>query len=466
MKFFDELGSGSPSQIPDESAGGDDEEFEKTEERKITLYKISDANGKDRLVESIAERPLRQEMLKTEDCFILDTGVAGIFVWVGKRATQKEKTESIAKAQQFLQTEKYPAWTQVHRIVEGAETAPFKQYFASWRDLGCSHSLRAALTGEESDFDAEVLHKMKKSGGRALGFMPDMGEGTAEIFVVQDLKLIPVEARARGMFFGGDSYVVKYEIDHAYGGKYLIYYWQGRDSTEEEKEWSEKFANKMDAELHGKATQIRVVQGHEPRHFLRVFKGKLIIFSGGHASGFRSIHDHDTYDKNGTRLFRIRGTNVDDVRADQLPERASSLASDDVFIVETAKATYIWHGKGGSDIEKKMADSVAKIVSPDRSAKIIREGAEPADFWSALGGKAKYDTEIDPPGAPLLEPRLFHCSILNNGKFRVEEIGAFEQEDLDEDDIMVLDGGDEVYVWVGKKSTKEEKEKSVGMAKV
>lgn len=69
-------------------------------------------------------------------------------------------------------------------------------------------------------------------------------------------------------------------------------------------------------------------------------------------------------------------------------------------------------------------------------------------------------------GAPFLEPRLFHCTIRSGGKFKVEEIANFEQDDLDSDDIMVLDGGDEVYVWVGTGSTDEEKAKSNEMAKV
>lgn len=73
---------------------------------------------------------------------------------------------------------------------------------------------------------------------------------------------------------------------------------------------------------------------------------------------------------------------------------------------------------------------------------------------------------LDPLGAPFLEPRLFHCQIRTNGRFRVEEIANFAQDDLDPDDIMVLDGGDEVYVWVGTGSTEEEKAKSIDMAKV
>lgn len=199
---------------------------------------------------------------------------------------------------------------------------------------------------------------------------------------------------------------------------------------------------------------------------LKIFKGKLVVFSGGRSSGFKNVHDRDTYDVDGTRLFRIRGTCAEDVRATQMPEVAASLASDDAFILETPSATYIWYGRGASEFERSMAESVAKTLSPERGAIVVSEEDEPAEFWAALGGKGEYDTEIDPPGAPFLEPRLFHCTIRSNGKFKVEEIASFEQDDLDPDDIMVLDGGDEVYVWIGTGSTDEEKAKSFDMAKV
>lgn len=40
------------------------------------------------------------------------------------------------------------------------------------------------------------------------------------------------------------------------------------------------------------------------------------------------------------------------------------------------------------------------------------------------------------------------------------------QQDLNEDDVMVLDSGDEVYVWVGRGSDDQEKEKAFAMAEV
>uniref|UniRef100_U5ETK7 Putative gelsolin n=1 Tax=Corethrella appendiculata TaxID=1370023 RepID=U5ETK7_9DIPT len=469
--FFEVLESGSPDSVPDSSTSPDDDEFEKQNQREITLYKVSDATGSLQ-VTPISQKPLRQEFLASEDCFILDTA-SGIFVWVGKGATGPEKKHAMLRAQEFIAQNDYPAWTQVHRIVEFAEPAPFKQFFSTWRDQGLKHSrlIRIANdndsdTAEDEEFDAHTLHTFKKNGGRALGFMPDNGEGEAEIYRIEDFQVVPSEPETFGMFFGGDSYVIKYEYTNKRGGHgYIIYYWQGKQSSLDEKAASALEAVRLDNELGGKAIQVRVVQGNEPRHFLKIFKGKLINFTGGRASGFKNIHDHDTYDVDGTRLFRIRGTNADDVRADQMPEVASSLASDDVFILETPNGTFIWHGVGASDLEKEMANNIAGVISPDAEPQIIDEGSEPDEFWSALGGKSDYDTELDPPGAPFLDPRLFHCRILRRGKFRVEEVPDFEQEDLNVDDIMVLDGGDEIYVWIGSGSDDEEKAKAIDMAK-
>jgi Gelsolin repeat len=37
---------------------------------------------------------------------------------------------------------------------------------------------------------------------------------------------------------------------------------------------------------------------------------------------------------------------------------------------------------------------------------------------------------------------------------------------LNQDDVMVLDAGEEIYIWVGKDSSKEEQEKASTMAEV
>ena len=91
--------------------------------------------------------------------------------------------------------------------------------------------------------------------------------------------------------------------------------------------------------------QVRVIQNKEPDHFLLIFKGKMVVHSGGIASGFQNRTDGDSYDVDGTRLFHVRGTNSINCRAVQVEEKASSLNSNDCFILESPGATYIWYGK-------------------------------------------------------------------------------------------------------------------------
>jgi len=324
-----------------------------------------------------------------------------------------------------------------------------------------------AATEGDAEFNIRSLHRDKyrllaKNRGCAVGFMPDDGTGKTEVFRVEDFELVPIDPNNNGFFFGGDSYVIRYTYNKAGREHVIIYFWQGSSSSQDERAASAIHALRMDDELGGRAVQIRVVQGKEPQHFLRIFRGKLVIFMGGHASGFKNVHDHDSYDVDGTRMFQIRGTCANDVRAVQVEEVARSLNSDDVFVLETPTTTYLWMGKGSSDEEKEFAKNIVQLVSPDRESVPLGEETEPDEFWEAIGGRGDYDHAVQMPDAPLLPTRLFQC-VDASGKFRVEEIAHFKQEDLDADDVMILDTGDEVYVWVGNGASDEEKKKSLSL---
>ena len=58
-------------------------------------------------------------------------------------------------------------------------------------------------------------------------------------------------------------------------------YLKGNESSQDEKAASAINAIKLDDDVGGKAIQVRVVQGQEPRHFIKMFGGKMIVFSGG-----------------------------------------------------------------------------------------------------------------------------------------------------------------------------------------
>lgn len=260
-QFFEKLGSGSPTEVPDESAGGDDQEFEANQEKTVALYRVSDESGKLE-VTKVASKPLRQSALDTNDCFILDTTDSNIYVWIGKQCNALERGEAMDRAQQFLINEHYPSWTQVQRVVEGAEPSTFQQYFQTWRLPSQSHS-RLIRSVEEDDFS------LLKSEGEAPEFMPDDGSGEVEVYRVENLRLVPVNPKNYGRFFGGDSYVIKYHYDN----KYIFYLWQGKNSSVNEKAASAIHALRLDDKVGGTSTQIWLMQDHENKHFLHIFKG-------------------------------------------------------------------------------------------------------------------------------------------------------------------------------------------------
>lgn len=473
--FFTGLGEGSPDDVADEAAGADDAVFERSEASAATLYHVFEDSSGAMQNKKIGEKPLLQSMLNSGDCFLLDTG-SGVYVWIGSGSSKQEKVKSMEMAAAYMEQQGYPKWKSVQRVVEKAEPAVFKSYFKTWKEpteqtgLGRIFNERqiAAMTAVDADFDPSTLHAEKrrllqKNAGPAIGFMPDDGSGQIETWRIENFELEPVDEGTRGFFFGGDSYVMKYTYEINGNERYILYFWQGVASSQDERAASAIHTVRLDNELNGKAVQVRVVQGSEPAHFLRIFKGQMVVFLGGKASGFKNVHDHDTYDVDGTRLFRVRGTCELDTRAQQVAEEAGSLNSDDVFVLETPAKTYLWIGKGASEEEKAMGEKVAAMVSPDRELQTLAEGEEEDDFWTSLGGKGEYQTSRD-VDRPLLYPRLFHCTISPAGCLRVNEVSHFSQEDLNEDDVMVLDSGDEVYVWVGRGSDDQEKEKAFAMA--
>ena len=51
-----------------------------------------------------------------------------------------------------------------------------------------------------------------------------------KVWRVEDSELVEVDERALGVFFGGDSYVIKYEYEKNNKPQFIIYFWQVRNT--------------------------------------------------------------------------------------------------------------------------------------------------------------------------------------------------------------------------------------------
>ncbi|ROK23376.1 Advillin [Anabarilius grahami] len=425
----------------------------------IKLYHVSDASGQ-LLVQEVAASPLTQDLLCSSDCYFLDQGGCSIMVWKGKGASDEERRSALSRAVGFIKAKNYPSNTKVEVMSEGGESAMFKHLFKSWKEkgqtqgLGKTHSVGKIAKVDQVKFDVMELHAQPKLAAQER--MVDDASGQVQIWRIENLELKEVDRSTYGQFYGGDCYLVLYTYNRANKPQYILYMWQGRHATQDEVTACAYQAVNLDNKYNGAPTQVRVVMGKEPRHFLAIFKGRLVIFEGG--TGRPGVVNPDP----GARLFQVRGTHEMNTKATEVPARASSLNTNDVFLLKS-QAVFLWYGKGCSGDEREMGKAVADLLS-EQDKQIVMEGQEPAAFWVALGGKAPYasDKRLEKEVAPH-DPRLFECSN-QTGRFLMTEVADFTQDDLDEDDVMLLDTWEEIFLWIGNSANQYETQESYSSA--
>ncbi|XP_064307411.1 villin-1 [Phalacrocorax carbo] len=444
----------------DIKAATPDDKVDQKLKSSLKLYHISNASG-NLVIQEVATRPLTQDMLLHEDCYILDQGGLKIFVWKGKNANKEEKQQAMSRALGFIKAKNYPESTSVETENDGSESTIFRQLFQKWtvpnqtRGLGKTNTVGKVAKVEQVKFDATTLHAKPQMAAQQK--MVDDGSGEVEVWRVENLELTPVEKRWLGHFYGGDCYLVLYTYFVGPKVNRIIYLWQGLQASTDELAASAYQAVALDQKYNNEPVQVRVTMGKEPAHLMAIFKGKMVVYMGG---TLRVGNEEPTPS---TRLFQVRGTNEYNTKAFEVPIRASSLNSNDVFVLKTPTRCYLWCGKGCSGDEREMGKSVADIISKTEKL-VIAEGQEPPEFWVALGGKSQYaDTKRLQEENASVSPRLFECSN-KTGTFLATEIVDFTQDDLEEHDVYLLDTWDQVFFWIGKDANESEKEAAAVMA--
>ncbi|KAJ8412068.1 hypothetical protein AAFF_G00143350 [Aldrovandia affinis] len=437
--------------------GALDEVADQEQMAQLTLYHVSDAEGQMKVTE-VATRPLVQDLLNHDDCYLLDQGGVKIFVWKGKKANKAERQAAMSRALEFINLKNYPATTNVEMVNDGGESALFKQLFQSWRvkeqtvGMGRTHTVGKVATVTNEAFDVTQLHAMPEMAAKER--MVDDGSGQVEVWRIENLELALVDPEQHGFFYGGDCYLILYTYEVNIKKHYLLYIWQGRHASQDEVTAMAFQAVTVDQQYGDQPVQVRVTMGKEPRHFMSMFKGKMVIFEGGTSRKGGSEPEPPV------RLFQVRGSEPSNTKAIEVPALAASLNSNDIFLLHNQNARYIWCGKGCSGDERAMAKELSAAIGTGLE-EIVAEGMEPMEFWSLLGGKSPYASDKRfQQEVTDQQPRLFECSN-KTGRFIVSEVMQFTQDDLSEDDVMLLDTWDQVFLWVGKEAKEEERQQAV-----
>ena len=168
-----------------------------------------------------------------KDSYIVDNGRIGIWVWIGRKSSGKERQEAMRNALGFLQAKGYDERQQsaikVTRVIDGSEPVEFRALFNRWpetneqKGLGRSHSSNSVAKTVQARFDASILHANHQLAAESQMF--DDGKDFKEIWFVQNFNLTKMNETKFGEFHSGDCYIVHYQYKINNTEKHILYYW-------------------------------------------------------------------------------------------------------------------------------------------------------------------------------------------------------------------------------------------------
>jgi hypothetical protein len=240
---------------------------------------------------------------------------------------------------------------------------------------------------------------------------------------------------------------------------------------------------------------VRVDQGKEPRHFLRLFRGNMLVFAGERGaqnsrrfcdlvvnmllfdSFCRSVFQQVSVSlsrnvRRGHAHVRMSGCrrSLSQQRRCFYPqhERQPVIAFCFVLCYVFALlfclfARYLWIGEHANSHLRAVATRTCGLVrGPDRAEhKTEREGSESSKFVEAIGaisGHAEHETR--PNNLPV---KFFICSNANK-QYRADLTPFFVQSDLSHSHQAILDRYSEVLVWLGRDTKPEDKKIALELA--
>eukprot|EP00179_Madagascaria_erythrocladioides_P012160 CAMPEP_0198365786 /NCGR_PEP_ID=MMETSP1450-20131203/154349_1 /TAXON_ID=753684 ORGANISM="Madagascaria erythrocladiodes, Strain CCMP3234" /NCGR_SAMPLE_ID=MMETSP1450 /ASSEMBLY_ACC=CAM_ASM_001115 /LENGTH=465 /DNA_ID=CAMNT_0044073241 /DNA_START=138 /DNA_END=1536 /DNA_ORIENTATION=+ len=351
----------------------------------------------------------------------------------------------------------------------GSDKIKFNVHF--WLGKETTQDEAGTAAYKTVELDTLLGDEREEGGGGDRAGVEERGQGVRPADLAH--REVPGEVVAKeeyGAFFSGDSYIVLYTYKESGSDKikFNVHFWLGKETTQDEAGTAAYKTVELDTLLGDEPVQYREVQGFESDLFLGLFPNGLRIMEGGIDSGFRHVEP----EKYEPRLLQLKGKRK--IRASQVPLSGASLNAGDAFVLDGGLQIFVWQGSKAGIFEKNKAGEMGRALKDERpkaSIEVLGEEGNDA-FWKLLGGKPDKiktaeeggdDAKAEKEGAA--QKKLFRISDADGSlTFKEEKAGKVAKADFDTNDAFVFDAGAIIFVWIGKKASKQEKAKGMQMA--
>ncbi|CAB3230585.1 unnamed protein product [Arctia plantaginis] len=431
--------------------------YRATQPPRVTSITVPSQRPAARL-EEIKRAPLFREDLADDGVYVVDSGSRGVWAWVGPSAVGPTARGALAAARGLARARRVTV--PVSSAPAGREPLEFAALFHNWRwcDARRDSRLRAARSAT-TKLDAVSLASNAWLAAEAQ--LPDDGSGALRVWRVRRREtdaedpnkepLAEVERPQAAVFYNRDCYIVLYTYHAPTGDQTILYYWMGGSSPNDLRNLGAKEAKDLYTKLGRFPVQAWVYQGKEPAHFLQIFKGRMITYSG-------SATD---YDPTGRRLLapsrvliRVSGQYAREARGVEVREGGDASGAGACYVLRDGVRVWVWCAANATGDEREVAKNMAAAEHT-----LVMQGKEKTNFWNALGNRRHLLApsplkEVQRP----LPPRLFYVSLGVPGQFSFEEIASFSQYELSPEMVCVVDAHLSVFVWLGAQCCPRAKE--------
>ncbi|PUZ48766.1 hypothetical protein GQ55_7G273100 [Panicum hallii var. hallii] len=285
-----------------------------------------------------------------------------------------------------------------------------------------------------------------------------------EVWRIENFKPVSVPTSAHGKFYMGDSYIILKTTALKNGSfRHDIHYWLGKDTSQDEAGTAAILTVELDAALGGRAVQYRELQGNETEKLLSYFRPCIMPQPGGVASGFNHVEVNEQ--EHFTRLYVCKGKHV--VHVKEVPFARSSLNHEDIFILDTKSKIFQFNGSNSCIQERAKALEVVQYIKDTfhegkcevaavEDGKLMAD-AEAGEFWALFGGFAPLPKKSPSEDSGEESEIVVKLLRVNQGKPEQINFDSLARELLESNKCYLLDCGAEVYVWMGRNTSLQER---------